>query len=652
MVSGKKRKASRVSLDPVSTKLVSHTWEKDDEELELESALFGTSKKRVGSGAGVNGHVTSEDVEMKRMEDMEDDDLFTIDAPVASYLDGGGNTDDDEDREEVSEDESEGQDRFANGETDEEEDDDEDDDESDASGPSIHMDDTTFKPVEAEVDADDDDEEGVSDVDVKITFPADLQSSSSSSSSSRSSSRSRSGSPSVKGKERRQALWVDPADEMISVDLIKDRRMRKMARGKAGEEGVVDGRELEKRLREQFERLHPRPQWASNRVKSGTPALRSLLSSTKSFVSPLANGSGSRPPLARGVIEMQRLLDANHQNPTTGKKEASNAGNGVVDIAWHPSSRVGVLAVGGGDRRVRFFNIDGHTNAALLTIHLPSLPLGRTTFHPSGTSLLLTGTRPYYYTYDLIASRCVRSPRNLFGSVQTSSSPNTLTRHAFSPGGTLLAVAGRRGAVSILDWSGSGVGAVVAELKSGRGGSVVDLVWTGQKELSVLGGRDGAEVEVWDVGSRSVVRKWRDERCYGGSIMRLSEDEKWTAVGSSTGIVNLYESSDLRGKSSHNDALQHLSPEPFKSLEHLTTPITSLAFHPSSELLVTASDSKRNRLKLYHLASGSAYGNWPTQTTPLGRINAMAFSSGGDYLATGNQRGKVLLYSLKHYANA
>ena len=113
----------------------------------------------------------------------------------------------------------------------------------------------------------------------------------------------------------------------------------------------------------------------------------------------------------------------------------------------------------------------------------------------------------------------------------TPTSPNNLSRHAFSPDGSLLAVAGTRGAVSILDWSGSGVGAVVAELKSGRGGSVSDLVWSGAAELSVLGGRDGAEVEVWDVGMRKVKGKWRDDRCFGASIMRLSDDGRYTAVG-------------------------------------------------------------------------------------------------------------------------
>ena len=63
---------------------------------------------------------------------------------------------------------------------------------------------------------------------------------------------------------------------------------------------------------------------------------------------------------------------------------------------------------------------------------------------------------------------------------------------------------------------------------------------------------------------------------------------------SSTGIVNVYSSSSL---SSGPDPLE-IRPNPLKSLEHLTISITTLAFHPSSELLVTASKTRRDQLKL------------------------------------------------------
>lgn len=176
--------------------------------------------------------------------------------------------------------------------------------------------------------------------------------------------------------------------------------------------------------------------------------------------------------------------------------------------------------------------IDGHTNPSLMTLHIPSLPLTRSTFHPTGSSILFAGTRPFYYTYDLASQRCLRSARNLFGSVPDPTSPNSLTTHRFSPDGALLAVAGRRGAVSVLDWSNVGVGAVVADLRSGRGGAVAALDWSADgRELSVLGGRDGAEVEVWDVAQRRIVRKWRDDRAFGGTIMESNKGGEYTAIG-------------------------------------------------------------------------------------------------------------------------
>lgn len=104
-----------------------------------------------------------------------------------------------------------------------------------------------------------------------------------------------------------------------------------------------------------FERLHPRPDWANRRIPIGTPSLSSLLSTTKSFIeAPPRDARGSLP---QGTIEIQRVRNATQQNPTTGKRQAADAGGGVVDLAWHPNPKVGVLAVSGGDRRVRFFNV-------------------------------------------------------------------------------------------------------------------------------------------------------------------------------------------------------------------------------------------------------------------------------------------------------
>lgn len=82
-------------------------------------------------------------------------------------------------------------------------------------------------------------------------------------------------------------------------------------------------------------------------------------------------------------------------------------------------------------------------------------------------------------------------------------------------------MAGRRGCVSVLEWNNGGsTGVVVAELRSGRGGAVEDFCWNEDgSQLSVLGGRNGAEVEVWDVGERKIVDQWKDDRAFGGLVM-------------------------------------------------------------------------------------------------------------------------------------
>nr|ODN75698.1 U3 small nucleolar RNA-associated protein 18 [Cryptococcus depauperatus CBS 7841] len=617
MARNKKKSHKAVNQAPIERKEIVHGWEKDEEELELEEALFGRSKKRV--------KVTAHDDSQDGMSDVDDSDLFVVDAPLASQfqVDLKGDTLPGETFESDSESDSdtsqtsEGMNEFRadsssassdnNGHVDS------DDEEYGKNRPTIHV------------------PEDIIDLD-----EISRQESS---------------------RNKKKPIWHDPADELVGVDISESRRLKKIERGKRklNASEVVVGKDLERRLREQqvlFETLHPPPEWSKNRSFVGTPSLSSLLTSTKSFVAPSISSiiHGQQAALPQGTLDLKRMRNANQANPTIGKRDAEGGNGGVVDFAWHPVKTVSVMAVAGGDRRIRFFNVDGHSNLSLLTLHIPSLPLSRSTFHPLGTSLLLTGNRPFYYTYDLAAQRCIRSPRNLWGSKTIGSAPNSLHRHTFSPNGSLLAVAGRRGAVSVLEWGHSGAGAVVAELRSGRGGSITDLVFSSDgKELSVLGGRDGADIEIWDIGERQVKGAWRDDRALGGVVLERSNDGQYTAVGSTTGIVSLYSTQSLSPAQS-TSIPYHLTPSPIKSLEHLTTPITSLSFHPSSQILCSASLTRKDQLKLYHLPSGTAFSNWPTPNTPLGRVTSTGFSSGGEWLGVGNQKGMVLLWSLRHYA--
>lgn len=57
-------------------------------------------------------------------------------------------------------------------------------------------------------------------------------------------------------------------------------------------------------------------------------------------------------------------------------------------------------------------------------------------------------------------------------------------------------------------------------------------------------------------------------------------------------------------------------------------------------------------LKLVHSQSQTVFANWPTSKTPLGYVWSLDFSPTGEYMAVGNDKGKCLLYSVRHYADS
>ncbi|KAJ3850312.1 hypothetical protein EV368DRAFT_45596 [Lentinula lateritia] len=505
--------------------------------------------------------------------------------------------------------------------------------------------------------------------------------------------------------DRRAPAWIDDSDP-TSVSL-SSKRLRKLRN--APDEEILPGREYESRLRRQFGRINPEPDWATQARKTTSQTddgdgdaemdFNTLLSSTSSIHHTKSLHS---QVLASGTIDISRLRDAN--------QSAQNSGCGdIKSLAFHPSELVPVLCVGSSDRRVRMYNIDGHTSPLLQTLHIPSLPLSSQSsvaFHPSGSHLLLTGSRPYYFIYDLQSgtlSGSDQSKHGLWGTrfedpsaslesptsfrkrgrtrgagVDESASFNSqntpgasgMEVTAFEPTtGSILAVAGRGGYVHLVDWK-SGAGQVIGSLKcSNGGGGVKGLWWTspssryseldtgfGSREyLTVLTG--DSEVYMWDVGERRCVRRWTDQGGFRGSGRVLAGSGKgsgWLAIGSNTGLVNVYgpdsyTPSTVSTSSSSLSSWSGLTPKPLKTIENLITPISTLRFNHDAQVLAMASKEKKDSMRLIHLPSLTSFSNWPTSSTPLGHVTAVDFSARSEYIAIGNTRGRVLLYHLKNF---
>ncbi|KAJ9110858.1 hypothetical protein QFC19_001367 [Naganishia cerealis] len=480
-----------------------------------------------------------------------------------------------------------------------------------------------------------------------------------------------------KSTQTKQVLWHDPADDQVRVDLAADNRLRKLAKGKAGKEAVVNGKGLESRLREQFQKMHPSPAWASKEARTDAKStqskttLETLLSSTESFIAKAV----SRGALPKSSLDIERLRDANYQARTAEGEKAKKGANGkgqqampggvvnggVADVKFHPN--VEVLSVIGGDRRLRLFTIDGHTNPSLLNLHIASLPLKNAQFHPSGTALLLTGPRPYYYTFDLRSQRCLRSPETLFGGTAGAKNrkgllvgagaERNLEKAKFSPDGSVLAIAGRRGQISLFQWGPGGASQLITTINSGKTGGVKDLAFMGRegKELWVLGGEAGTEVDIWDLGQRQIIKKWKDEGGFGGHMLRSSKNGEYCAIGATTGVVNVYDTSEIASQSGYEQdiGLLPITPKPMRELMNLTTSVSTLAFNHDAQIMAIGSDKKKDAFRMIHLPSATAFSNWPTSSTPLGTVTSADFSAGSEYVAIGNTKGKVLLYGLKHY---
>lgn len=191
----------------------------------------------------------------------------------------------------------------------------------------------------------------------------------------------------------------------------------------------------------------------------------------------------------------------------------------------------------------------------------------------------------------------------------------------------------------------------IAEVRVEGKGGVADFEWWGDGEGIVALGKGGEAVE-WDGREKRVVARWIDEGAVGTTVVALGGrglgcgplgGDRWLAVGSSSGIVNVYD----RRKWPSAEAVP-ARPKPVRAFDQLTTPSSHLMFSPDGQLLCMASRWKRDALRLVHLPSCTVYRNWPSSSTPLGRITAIGWAPGSETFAVANEQGKLRLWEIRH----
>jgi U3 small nucleolar RNA-associated protein 18 len=278
---------------------------------------------------------------------------------------------------------------------------------------------------------------------------------------------------------------------------------------------------------------------------------------------------------------------------------------------------------------------------------------------PAGDEIDFAGRRRYFHSWNL-SSGLVKKVSKIQGHQKEM---RTMERFRVSPCGRYLALAAsdKKGG-GMLNIVNVGSMQWVAQARvDGRGG-VSDFAWWSDGSGLTIAGKDG-QVTEWSMVSRRTVGIWRDEGSIGGTVVALGGrngpaelgGDRWVAVGSTSGVLNVYDRNELvvkqkqeQGSSSKMAAVEVKKlPEPTRRFEHLTTAISVVTFSPDGQLLAFGSMHKKDAMRLVHLPSCTVYRNWPTEQTPLGRITAVAFSAGSDVLAVGNDVGKVRLWEIR-----
>ena len=173
-------------------------------------------------------------------------------------------------------------------------------------------------------------------------------------------------------KSRKAPAWTDPDDASLEVSLASSTRLRKLR--DAPEEDAINGREYERRLRRQFVKMNPTPEWATSAARrkrrrtdsgAGGDDVEGLDMDT------LVTSSGGildhrrRTRLDPGVLSIERLRDAN---------QAAQAEGEINAIQFHPSPQVSMLLIASSDRRIRLFNVRAYSSA-------PASPASFPTWH-------------------------------------------------------------------------------------------------------------------------------------------------------------------------------------------------------------------------------------------------------------------------------
>ncbi|POS68840.1 small nucleolar ribonucleoprotein complex subunit [Diaporthe helianthi] len=470
-----------------------------------------------------------------------------------------------------------------------------------------------------------------------------------------------------------QPAWLDSDDEKLAVSLAGVKQLRKLRESDADD--LIGGVEYTRRLRQYYLRLNPLPSWAidSSEQRKTKRRKRSSAVSDGSDTSSGSEPSGDEEDIS--ALPLERFLrDAGALHGEGGRRKKRKLRPEVIDIqrtrdipdthkgpvesiSFHPQHPVLLSSSKSSILYLHHVDPSAHPtpNPQLTSVQVQSVPIRRSAFvHPNGDEIILAGRRRFFHSWNL-SNGIVKKVTKIQGHQEEQKS---MERFRLSPDGKHMALVAtsRRGGgmlniISLISMQW------VAQARLDSRGGIADFSWWRDGQGITILGRDG-QVGEWSLATRRAVGIWRDEGSIGGTVMALGGrdgppevgGDKWVALGSTSGVLNIYDRAELISKAPGGAVEVKPLPTPTRSLEQLTTPITVTAFSPDGQLLAFASQHKKDAFKLVHLPSCTVYRNWPTEQTPMGRVTAVALgrSKDTDVLVVGNDVGKIRMWEIRN----
>ncbi|XP_037790960.1 U3 small nucleolar RNA-associated protein 18 homolog [Penaeus monodon] len=416
----------------------------------------------------------------------------------------------------------------------------------------------------------------------------------------------------------KKPVWVDEDDDNIRVkDVMAN--MSKM-RGKRGAREVSDER-YENMLKEKFElAMGSTPEWAQldRKIENDSDDEGDFNRRTGNYIS-----SEGPSRLPKSVLEYKMLSDLNRATYAEGAI--------IKGVEFNPIFQVALVAgFSKTNGSATLFQVDGLHNHKIQTMKFPRFPIKCAKFFRDGRRFVVgSDLYGHFFVYDMEGGKEIKIPWN------KSEDRRCMKKFVISPDGELLFFFGSKSLIHIFDTK------TLSHIDTLQASEEVTSATFNSSGTRMYTHGNGGDVLTWDINNRQCVQKFYDDGCIDGMSIALSPNNQYLACGSSSGIVNIYDTADLTKD----------TPLPVKVLDKLVTSVTSLTFNTSSELLAMGSEFKENAFKLVHFPSMTYFTNFPREGTNLARVQVAQFSPNGGYIAAGNNGGTVRLYRLKHYGS-